>query len=94
MSFVCHSYVLVRHSYAIRMYSYVTHMSLVCHLYATCMYSYVIRISLDFGLTMNQTKIIMTRKLAQGGPYDIGHQCKIFPGSKSKLNVFKLIELL
>ena len=66
-------------------------MSFVCHPYVTCMYSYVIRIALACGLTINQTKIIVT---SLGGPYDIGYQYKIFPGGKSKLNVFKLIELL
>ena len=84
MSFVCHSY-------AIHIHPYVT---CICHPHVTCMYSYVIRIALACGLTINQTKIIVTRKLGLGGPYDIGHQYKIFPGGKSKLNVFKLIELL
>ena len=42
MSFVCHSYVLVCHSYATRMYR----MSLVCHTYVIRIYPYVIRMSL------------------------------------------------
>ena len=38
MSSVCHSYILIRHPYVTRMYSYVTGMSLVCTCsYAICM---------------------------------------------------------
>ena len=51
MSSVCHSYVLVCHSYVTRIF---THMSsvchsyvLICHWYVTRMYSYVIRMSLS-----------------------------------------------
>ena len=46
MSFVCHSYFLVYHSYITRRYSYVILMSLVCHPYGTRMYLYFIPMSL------------------------------------------------
>ena len=74
MLFVCHSYSSVCHLY----------MSPACHLYVLVCHPYCTAC----GLTINQTKIIVTRKLGLGGPYDIGHQYKIFPGGKSKLNVF------
>ena len=64
MSFVCHSYELVCHSYVIRMSLVCTRMPsvyhsyvLICHPHVTRMYSFVIPISPVCGFTTNQFEV-------------------------------------
>ena len=54
MSLVSHSYVLVCHSYVIRMLLVCARMSPVCQSYVSRVYSYITRMSLVCGLTMNR----------------------------------------
>ena len=68
MSFVCHSYIPVCHSYVTRILFLYTPMSFVCHSYVlvrhqyvTRMYAYVIRMSLACGFTMNQEKFAIDK---------------------------------
>ena len=57
MSYVCHSYVLAFHPYAIRMSLVCTRMSQVCRLYILVRHSYVTRMSLVCSFTMNLLRL-------------------------------------